>query len=58
MVLIDEITWTMKDVSSIEPFLNERFPERKQIEGLGYLFEVNGGTVYVTGRKIIFKERS
>ena len=58
MILIDEITWTMKDRSSVEPFLNETWPERKRIEGLAGMYRVTGGTVYITGNQIIFKERS
>ena len=58
MFLVEEIIWTMKDRSSVEPFLNERFPERKTNPDLAGFYYVNGGTVYVTGRKVIFKERS
>ena len=55
---INEITWTMKNRSNVEPFLNEHFPERKLLGDIPLLFTVKGGTVYVTGRKVIFKERS
>lgn len=58
MILIDEIIVTMKDRSSVEPFLNETYPERKPIPDLAGMYYVDGGTVYVTGRKIIWKERS
>ena len=58
MILIDEITWTMKDRSSVEPFLNETWPNRTKVKGMFGLYYVDGGTVYVTGRMVIFKERS
>ena len=54
----DEIIWTLKDEASIEPFLDEHFPERKRVGRLGYLFKVKGGTVHITaaGNKVVFKE--
>lgn len=58
IILIDEIIWTMKDRSSIEPFLNEHYPERVANPELAGFYTVDGGTVYVTGNRIIFKERS
>jgi len=56
-LVVDEIVWTMKNRSDIEPFLNELFPERETTSLPGH-YIVTGGTVYLSGRKIYFKERS
>jgi hypothetical protein len=58
MIRLDEIVWTMKNRSDIEPFLNEHFPERISTSTLPGHYKVDKGTVYVSGRKIYWKERS
>ena len=57
-LVVEEIVWTMKNRSDIEPFLNEHFPERMATVDLPGHYSVNGGTVYLSGKKIYFKERS
>jgi len=54
--IVEEIVWTIGKRSDIEPFLNEFFPERETTSLPGH-YIVTGGTVYLSGRKIYFKER-
>lgn len=54
--VVDEIVWTIGKRSDIEPFLNEFFPERETTALPGH-YKVTGGTVYLSGRKIYYKER-
>ncbi len=55
--IVEEIVWTMGKRSDIEPFLNEFFPERETTLNLAGHYTANGGTLYVSGRKIYYKER-
>ena len=56
MFKVEEIVWTLKSYDDVVDFLNEHFPERLATVDLPGHFTVNKGAVYVSGRKVYFRE--